>query len=171
MLANPPNPRRHYFYYEANFAVFHSKMLEHSENMLQNFFYTIAATQVLRLALLWGLFWGQFSKISKFGFNPRKRYFYCETNTAAFHSKLLEHIGNKLQNFFYLFLGPQILNLAFLKGSFLPTFLPNIENLNLRLFVRGVLPELPKLVETYEKQQWKGPHSPKFNSPGNRVRF
>ena len=105
--------------------------------MLQNFFYTFAGAQVLRLALLWGLFWGQFSKISKFGFNLRKRYFYCETNTTAFHSKLLEHIGNKLQNFFYLFLGPQILNLAFLKGSFLPTFLPNIENLNLRLFVGG----------------------------------
>ena len=143
--------------------------------MLQNFFYTFAGAQVLRLALLWGLFWGQFSQnikiISKFWFNQRKCYFYCETNTTAFHPKLLEHIGNKLQNFFYLFLGPQILSLAFLKGSFLPTFLPNIENLNLRLFVRGVLPELPMLVETYEKQQWKGPHSPKFNSPGNRVRF
>ena len=69
---------------------------------------------------------------------------------------MLEHIGNKLQNFFYLFLGPQILNLAFLKGSFLPTFLPNIENLNLPLFVRGVLPELPKLVETNEKTAVEG---------------
>ena len=124
MLANPPNPRRHYFYYEANFAVFHSKMLEHSENMLQNFFLTFAGAQVLKLALLWGLFWGQFSKISKFRFNPRRHYFYCETNTTAFHSKLLEHIGIRLQNFFDLFLGPQMLNLAFLKGPLLHPFLP-----------------------------------------------
>ena len=38
MLTNPPNQRKRYFYYEANFAVFHSKLLEHSGNMLQNFF-------------------------------------------------------------------------------------------------------------------------------------
>ena len=135
-------------------------MLEHSENMLQNFFLTFAGAQVLKLALLWGLFWGQFSsniKIwSKFGFNQRRRYFYCETNTTAFHPKLLETIGNELQNFFYLFLGTQIMNLAFPKGSFLPTFLPNIENFNLGLFVRGVLPELPKLVETNEKTAIEG---------------
>ena len=61
-----------------------------------------------------------------------------------------------MQNFFFLSLGRQILNSAFLKGSFLPAFLPNIENFNLGLFVRGVLPELPKLVETNEKTAIEG---------------
>ena len=61
-----------------------------------------------------------------------------------------------MQNFFLLFLGRQILNSAFLKGSFLPAFWQNIENFNLGLFVRGVLPELPKLVETNEKTEIEG---------------
>ena len=39
-----------------------------------------------------------------------------------------------MQNFFLLILGPQILNSAFLRGSLLPTFLQNIENLNLWVF-------------------------------------
>ena len=61
-----------------------------------------------------------------------------------------------MQNILLLFLGRQILNSAFLKGSFLPAFLPNIENFNLGLFVRGALPELPKLVETNEKTAIEG---------------
>ena len=51
-----------------------------------------------------------------------------------FSRKLLESIGNRMQNFFLLFLGPQILNSAFLRGWLLPTFLQNIENLNLWVF-------------------------------------
>ena len=142
---------------------------------MQNFFLLFLGPQILNSAFLrcslLPTFLQNIENLNLWVFRSQDRYFYCKANFASFLSKLLEHIGNRMQNFFLLFLGRQILNSAFLKGSFLPAFLPNIENFNLGLFVRGVLPELPKLVETYEKQQWKGPHSPKFNSPGNRVRF
>ena len=127
---------------------------------MQNFFLLFLGPQILNSAFLRGsllpTFLQNIENLNLWVFRSHERYFYCKANFASFLSKLLEHIGNRMQNFFLLFLGRQILNSAFLKGSFLPAFLPNIENFNLGLFVRGVLPELPKLVETNEKTAIEG---------------
>ena len=52
MLANPRfclNRRKRYFYCEANFAVFPSKLLEHSGYMLQNFVNWFVGAHALKL--------------------------------------------------------------------------------------------------------------------------
>ena len=124
-----------YFYCKANFAAILSKLLEHIGNRVQNFFLLFLGHQILNSAFLRGsllpAFLQNIENLNLWVFRSQDRYFYCKANFASFLSKLLEHIGNRMQNFFLLSLGRQILNSAFLKGSFLPAFLPNIENFNL----------------------------------------
>ena len=100
-----------------------------------------------------------FTKYRKFEFmvfSVRRIVIFIVKPILRFFSRNCLNILEIGCKFFFLFLGRQILNSAFLKGSFLPAFLPNIENFNLGLFVRGVLPELPKLVETNEKTAIEG---------------
>ena len=105
---------------------------------MQNFFLLCLGPQKLNSAFLRGsllpTFLQNIENLNLWVFRSQDRYFYCKANFAAFLSTLLEHIGNRMQNFFSLFLGRQILNSAFHKGSFLPAFLQNIEHLNLWVF-------------------------------------
>ena len=93
---------------------------------MQNFFLLCLGPQILNSAFLRGsllpTFLQNIENLNLWVFRSQDRYFYCKANFAAFLSKLLEHIGNRMQNFFSLFLGRQILNSAFRKGSFLPAF-------------------------------------------------